>query len=352
MDDYQAIVDNIRSYLRAGSFVTHSEALSDLAARYASFCREANVRLRRCSEYLRRGCISEAVHLAACQPTLDRLVSCLQLPEIGEWNALCARLGLQQAASLVTEDLDALQSAQAVEQKLDPLLARHRMLAIARAPVRERLQIVRLLQEHDADNTCWSEEARRLEEVRLTEIQAELGQTVKQSGDPKYDELVAELSGPWQVSLPFELGQLLRPLGSAHPTEAAAEQLNEIEHVLLDEDLVLAPPEIVEAAIAQWEQLEPEVAQTMHGERIAGIREAIAQWREAEASRKVAEHNSPSIPTFQQSGSVPHFEDPESRVQRRRIILIVLLLGTAIAAYVFHQLNPDALPAVRKFIGL
>src|SRR4051812_4347632 len=79
MADYQEVVQAVRGQLRAGTNISRDE-LADLATTFAKLCHDANLRLRRCGDYLRLGCISEATQLASCQPVLERLISALQMP--------------------------------------------------------------------------------------------------------------------------------------------------------------------------------------------------------------------------------------------------------------------------------
>ena len=54
MSDYQQIPGSIRSLLATKS-QTWTKNAADLATQYAARCDDANQRLRRCAEYLRRG---------------------------------------------------------------------------------------------------------------------------------------------------------------------------------------------------------------------------------------------------------------------------------------------------------
>src|SRR5947209_5418755 len=93
MSNHQQVVDDIRAFVRAVD-QTNQSYLGDLASAYASLCREANDRLRRCVDYLHRGLRSEAIHLAEAQPSLLDLVAALDLAELEEWENACVMYGL------------------------------------------------------------------------------------------------------------------------------------------------------------------------------------------------------------------------------------------------------------------
>ncbi|HZK79639.1 MAG TPA: hypothetical protein VFC46_01195, partial [Humisphaera sp.] len=114
MSDFQKITDAIRAFLVAGDRSWNNE-LPDLAANYAAACREANDRMRRCAEYLRRGMRSEAVHLADCQPNLIEMAAALRFVETPDWAQVCAANGLTIAPPLIEGRADDLEEAREME---------------------------------------------------------------------------------------------------------------------------------------------------------------------------------------------------------------------------------------------
>jgi hypothetical protein len=203
--DAVEIVEQIRSYLAVAGRPWNDE-LADLAAEYAGLCREANERLRRCGQYLRRGMRSEAVHLADCLPPLAEIVRCLQFPETEQWAAACHAAGMPAAAPLQAAELDNLESARAQEQVLQYWVARQRILALARAPVRERLSLARAIAEKDPDSPCWQSNIRDLESARLPEMHLEAKQAFRERNANALETAVAELTGhAWLTSVPDDL---------------------------------------------------------------------------------------------------------------------------------------------------
>ena len=68
-----------------------------------------------------------------------------------------------------------LNEAYAIEQPLGALLARHRLLALARNPLRLRMATLREIAETDSNNTVWLEDLQQYEQERLKQIQREAG---------------------------------------------------------------------------------------------------------------------------------------------------------------------------------
>src|SRR6185312_12112277 len=134
MADYHEIPEAIRAFLATEGH-PWSEDLTEVAQAYARLCREANERLRRCADYLRRGMRSEAVHLAECQPKLLPMADALRLPDFAAWAKACVAHGLAPPPELLTEGLPQLEAAAEIEQRLRPLADRYRVLSLAKAPV-------------------------------------------------------------------------------------------------------------------------------------------------------------------------------------------------------------------------
>src|SRR5262245_41639321 len=96
MPDHQELVDAVRAFL-AQSDQTLTNNLRALAGDFAEVCRSADVRLRRCEDYLRRGLISEAIHLAEVSPAVLEVVSVLDFPDRSGWDEIVSLYNLPAA---------------------------------------------------------------------------------------------------------------------------------------------------------------------------------------------------------------------------------------------------------------
>ncbi len=88
---------------------------------------------------------SEAIHLAEEPPNLLDLVAALDLPDAEVWSDFCQTTGLPVPPALQMDRAAQLNDAYAAEQPLEHLLNRHRLLALSRGPVSERLEVIRQL---------------------------------------------------------------------------------------------------------------------------------------------------------------------------------------------------------------
>jgi hypothetical protein len=97
----------------------------------------------------------------------------------------------------------------AARASLDDLLKRHRLLALERAPIGERLAVLRQIAQRDARNPVWDQDMVAFEKVRLRQIEFEVDQLKRRVEAPPLDQLdglVKEMQGaPWKTPLSPEL---------------------------------------------------------------------------------------------------------------------------------------------------
>jgi hypothetical protein len=194
--DAQRLVDDIRHFLRAGDHAA-SDAVRALAQEYAEACQQANNRLRRCEEFLRIGHRTEAIQFAQAEPPLLDVVALLDFPERAHWDQFVAACNLPQAPPLRLPTAEALNRAYAEVQPLEDLLRQHRLLALSRGPLGERLGVLRQLARLDPANPVWDQDVTEFETVRLRQIQAALDDARRRNdltGLPNlYQELTAHV---------------------------------------------------------------------------------------------------------------------------------------------------------------
>ena len=104
-----------------------------------------------------------------------------------------------------------LKGAYAQEKKLEPLLSRHRLLAIANAPVRDRLELLRLLAAEDSSNPACTLEIILLETSRLEELTAEVRAALCDLDDARIQSLHKEVeNSPWRQEVPPGLRDIIQ----------------------------------------------------------------------------------------------------------------------------------------------
>ena len=179
------------------------DLLRQTAADYRAACEEVNERLRRCDSLLRRGLRSEAIQLAEIEPVLLDVVPLLDFSERPAWCNLLAQLGLPAPPALALELAAELNEAYALERPLSGLLEQHRLLALARCPLKARIQVLRQLSELDAQNPVWREDLSAYERERQRQLHKEVTAASESGNLALLTSLDEELRGdPWLETPP------------------------------------------------------------------------------------------------------------------------------------------------------
>jgi len=224
MLDLQRIADDINTFLDSTDQIRDAD-LEPLATAYAKACKEANVRLRRCGDLLQRGLRSEAIHLADEPPNLLDLTASLDLPRLSEWEATCAMYNLQRPQRLLIDVASQLNEAYALEQPLESALTDMRLLALAKAPLQPRLEVLRRIASADPLTIRWTEDIGALETLQLAALSRDSKTAIQRGDFAMLHAIGKELSDQHWTALPprelvemvfdAELNQLCLDISSA-----------------------------------------------------------------------------------------------------------------------------------------
>lgn len=253
MLDYQRIVEDLRSFVRGSGPL--SETMRRRAEEYEAACHEVNERLRRCEDYLRQGLRSEALHFAEGEPVLLDAVAVLDFPGRAQWEQAATQHQLPSPPRLLLETAEALNRAYAQEQALADLLGEHRRLALARAPLRERLAVLHQLRARDAGNPLWHNDVAAFETVRFRQMREEVEQAAGRRDAATLVGLVHELEQTaWVQTPPESLVHYIADLSEGSARRHAREQLEQLGGALHD---ALAAQDVdqVRALAARWRTL-------------------------------------------------------------------------------------------------
>ena len=199
MLDYQRIIEDVRNSLYATG-PDAAETVRSAGAAFTLACQDVNERLRRCGQLLNAGLRSEALQQAEIEPNLLDVVAALDFPERELWGQFAAEMGIAAPAMLLDVAAD-LNEAYSVEQPLVALLAKHRLHALARSPLRQRIKTLREIAETDSNNPIWQDDLHLYEQERLKQIQREAGDCLESSDLETARSLVQELQDtPWTES--------------------------------------------------------------------------------------------------------------------------------------------------------
>jgi hypothetical protein len=228
MLDYQRIVDDVRASLYATG-TGASETVRAAAAEYAHAGDEINQRLRRCGELLKAGLRSEALQQCEILPNLLDVVATLDFPERDYWAQLCNYHGIFVPPPLQMDVAADLNEAYAIEQPLETLMSRHRLLALAHSPLKMRVKTLRDLAEVDRDNPIWREDLITFERERQKEIQQEAAGAAAKGDAVAVAQLERELrKSPWIDSPPPKFFDWIVETKNRLNNKQAREQLTQI----------------------------------------------------------------------------------------------------------------------------
>ncbi|MHB1556254.1 MAG: hypothetical protein ACYC61_02120 [Isosphaeraceae bacterium] len=228
MADYHEIVEQIRTALHAGTSPQNGR-LAGLASAYADACADASHRLARCQRLLQQGLRSEAIQLAEAAPKLLDALAVLDFPERPEWDDLVQMHDLAPAPRIPLEPARLLNEAYAEEDPLQDLLRRHRRLALQRAPLRQRIAVLRQLAVQDPNNAIWTDDLRAFEQVRMLEIQDEASDALRLHDPERLGRLVAEVEqSGWGDQPSRPLVQSLRKVDAQMKAERARAELEDL----------------------------------------------------------------------------------------------------------------------------
>ena len=211
MNDPQALIDSIRAAIEIPESVS-PDRLYGLAREYADGCAQINSRLEECSRFLRVGNPCEAVRLAESAPDLLETCNVIDFPDRDSWNMICKSQNLPVAPALTVSIITQLNDSYNIVYGLDNLLRDHRRLALARAPLRDRLAVLYKLFEKEPENILWSDMITKLEEARFEEMNREYDQAFSgKENATVLVELLRELdSTHWYTTPPTGLVTGLR----------------------------------------------------------------------------------------------------------------------------------------------
>lgn len=257
MNDIQTLTDQVRAILASENY-DDTTRLTRTAKSYAAVVSGLNTRLQRCGEFLRQGLRTEAIQQAESEPQLLDAVGILAGltdDEQKAWGELCQYLEVPVPEPLLTDAAVMLDEAYQDFEPIRDLLTRHRRLAIQRASLQKRLEVVRQLADRDPNTEFWEADVVEYENVRLQEIRGIL-KSQRQSPDAEtLSELLTELqSDKWTRRISAKM-------------IAAAEQLYDAG--------------IRNQAIRRLKSAEAALRQAFSEMNLAAARPALEQWKSA-----------------------------------------------------------------------
>ncbi len=231
----QAMIDRIRMTVTNDRYEETPE-LRDLSQEFAQLARSLNQRLQLCGELLRQGLRGEAIEEAEAEPNLldaVGLVTSFSDEEQQAWQDLIEFLELTPVEPILNDAALMLDAAYEEYQPLERLLRSHRRLALQRAPLAQRMVVLRKLFREDQGTEFWESDLRNYENVRINEISEELRKLSKRPVTEQIVPLREELeSQDWLIPIPARMLSTLKTLQKRSAIEDARQALHEAEEGL------------------------------------------------------------------------------------------------------------------------
>jgi hypothetical protein len=287
MPDPRQIVEIIRTCITSGTAAV-AAPIAAIAVDYAELCREANLRLKRCADFLHEGLVGEAVEFSASRPPLIDLVATLDFQEVPEWEQVCAHMGLARAERLELNTAIILNAARERYEPIKELLGKYRYLALARAPLSERLTVAWQLAAADPSSVIWQQEAEELEKSRLIQLRTEASAATETNDVRQMDKLLLELGvGRWRAFGALELKESLTRAVTGIRYGGALSQLNALVPKVR-EAFAARSLEQCQAVFAQWGKVVRESRVTVPVDLRQEIM-PLAHWIDEEEERRLQE---------------------------------------------------------------
>lgn len=181
------------------------DELIELSGQHEDYVETVTDRLEQIASYLDRGLLSEAIDLAEIEPNVSETVAVLDFPECDDWNILLNRHRVQGVPSLPLDVIELLNDAYTRSASAEKLVQRFRTLSLARAPIGDRIEVLKRLAKRDPENDLWAENVAVYEDHRLKGLQDELDKLTQDKDLAGLAKLNSVLHEEWTVPVPASL---------------------------------------------------------------------------------------------------------------------------------------------------
>jgi hypothetical protein len=290
--------DEIRQALERPDGISE-ETMRPLAEQFDDAVRAVNERLNEAAALLRKNLRSEAIQAASRNPNAMEAAASLDFPELPEWQEILQFLAIQVPQLIDQDKVQQLNEAIVEGQPIEELLKKHRLLAIAKAPLSWRLKVLRRIAEVDQMNPIWLEDIENYEAARRKTLADEVGAAIKSKDLAAIEKLHTELTtSNWVTSPPREL---IDSLQHAITKNQVKHQLAELKKTA--EQLHAAFSEFNEAAArslsAQWQDQSQNFGNSMPADLLEEVEPALTWLAELDAYAAVTQQRENAIQTLE-----------------------------------------------------
>lgn len=180
-----------------------------LAERFEEASTRLAEKLGRCDALWREGRFDEARQAARRGGELREAAELARFREADAWSSWCRRMNAPVPTPVDRLKLEAvLERLAAGPSRLEQLLREYRRMALGRAPLVDRLQVLRAIAKADPDNPAWTDDQRAFEAARHEELAKLVREASSRSDAAQLRRLKTELTvEPWLANPPANLLQ-------------------------------------------------------------------------------------------------------------------------------------------------
>ena len=215
-------------------------------------------------------------------------MAALDLPDPQVWQDFCQNNGLPVPPPLQLDRAAQLNDAYALDQPLEHLLSQHRLLALARGPVRQRLALLRQIAGVDAANPSWERDIRVFEKARLKELPTAFYNAVKSRDGSVINSLMKEVNETqWLEPVPTDLSTAVSDAFNRMQRAKVEAELRTLVEPLREAYAARSFHEC-QAMVAQWKNIMDQGGVTMISTELTDeIRPVIAFVQEQEKKEEL-----------------------------------------------------------------
>jgi hypothetical protein len=238
------VVEEIRKAL-ASEGQMDVGVLRGLAEAYNAACTDVANRANTCQGFVSEGLRAEAEREAKKVPDLRAEFETVCFIELPAWYTVCEKLELSTPPLLDTTEIgDIIKDVYSKSPTVDRLLGTHRKMARGRAPLVERLRVMRHLRTERPGDGFWEADIRTFEKARMDELVREIERAAELGDLDALENALSELGNDKWLGKPTS--RLLKG------AEAVAKPLRQRAAIARFSDLL---PQLRQAHAVMDEQL-------------------------------------------------------------------------------------------------
>ncbi len=230
----QEAVRAIKEIIASGRTVER-ETLYPYAETHAQACTRIMEKAFHADRLLKENKRAEALSLVQKNPDLKAEYELVDFETVNDWWTLCENYDLPRChlviPEMITRTINALYSAR---PEYAALLRRHRLLALSRGSLGERLHVLRKLAELDASSAFWKKDIALFEKAWLEHLSVEAVRADREGDLPALERIAGELQdATWQDPQAANLLTRVRDLIVPHRKQAVNRRYRDLAALML-----------------------------------------------------------------------------------------------------------------------